>query len=113
MGGMAKRQTDGRNVKSVPSQAADGRSRAKDFLTEPEIATLLQAMKTGRHGGRDHLLALMTYRHGLRVSEAIGLRRDDVDLDHALALLSNIGWPENSYGGPRVDRYRPIMTATR
>jgi type 1 fimbriae regulatory protein FimB len=83
MGGMAKQQTDRRNVKSVPSQAADGRSRARDFLTEPEIATLLQAMKTGRHGGRDHLLALMTYRHGLRVSEAIGLRRDDVDLDHA------------------------------
>jgi integrase len=25
----------------------------------------------------------MMYRHGLRVSEAIGLRRDDVDLDHA------------------------------
>jgi type 1 fimbriae regulatory protein FimB len=25
----------------------------------------------------------MMYRHGLRVSEAIGLRRDEVDLDHA------------------------------
>ena len=26
---------------------------------------------------------MMMYRHGLRVSEAIGLRRDDVDLDQA------------------------------
>jgi integrase len=32
---------------------------------------------------RDHLLILAMFRHGLRVSEAIGLRRDEVDLDHA------------------------------
>src|SRR6476620_10596726 len=42
---------------------------------------LLEGAKRGRHGTRDHLLVLN--RHGLRVSEAIALRRDDVNLQGA------------------------------
>src|SRR3954452_23230662 len=73
----------GRNVKSYSAAATDAHERRKDFLNETEMANLLEAAKRGRHGIRDHLLALLMYRHGLRVSEAIGLRRDDVDLDQA------------------------------
>jgi site-specific recombinase XerD len=72
-----------RNVKSRSDATTDAHERRKDYLNEAEIAELLQAAKQGRNGIRDHLLMLMTYRHGLRVSEAIGLRRDDVDLDQA------------------------------
>ena len=72
-----------RNVKSGSDAATDAHERHKDYLNETEIADLLQGAKRGRHGIRDHLLVLMMYRHGLRVSEAIGLRRDDINLDQA------------------------------
>jgi site-specific recombinase XerD len=53
----------------------------KDFLTEREVERLLDAARHGRHGVRDYLLLLMMYRHGLRVSELIDVRLNDLDLD--------------------------------
>jgi site-specific recombinase XerD len=80
---MTVRPSGRRNVESSTSDTADGHERAKDFLTEGEVGALLAAAKAGRHGVRDHPLLLMMYRHGLRVSEATGLRRDELDLDRA------------------------------
>ena len=60
---------DRRNVKSRSDAAADAHERPKDYLNEAEIAELLQAAKQGRHGIRDHLLILMTYRHGRLIAE--------------------------------------------
>ena len=73
----------GLNVKSHSAPATDAHERRRDFLNEAEITALLDGAKAGRHGIRDHLLLLTMYRHGLRVSEAVGLRRDEVDLDRA------------------------------
>lgn len=69
-----------RNVKSDVDVAADAHERGRDYLGLAQIDKLLACAKAGRHGARDHLLVLMMFRHGLRVSEAIALRRDHVDL---------------------------------
>jgi type 1 fimbriae regulatory protein FimB len=71
------------NVKSHSGPVTDAHERRRDFLGEAEVTALLDGAKAGRHGARDHLILLTMYRHGLRVSEAVGLRRDEVDLDRA------------------------------
>ena len=81
---MAKR----RKVKSAG--VTDAHERGKDFLDPAEIDRLLAAAKDNRHGMRDTLLLLMMYRHGLRVTEAIKLRLDAVNLKQSSLWVKRI-----------------------
>lgn len=57
--------------------------KEKTYLTESEVARFLKAARSGRYGVRDYLLMLMSYRHGMRVSELIDVRTSEVDLEGA------------------------------
>jgi integrase len=48
-------------------------------LTRAEIDKLFAALKRTRNGHRDYMLGLVCFLHGLRVSELIDLRWDDID----------------------------------
>ena len=65
--------------------------RTREYLTRPEIDQLRNAAKkTGRHGQRDDALILIMFRHGLRVSEAITLRWEQVDFKQGLLHVRRI-----------------------
>lgn len=102
-----------RNVKSGREVAADAHERRQDYLSPPDMERLLASAKKGRHGTRNHLLLLMMYRHGLRVSEAIALRRTDVDLDQAriwISRLKNGLSVEQPIGGDELRAIRRWLT---
>jgi type 1 fimbriae regulatory protein FimB len=79
-----------RIVKSERKTMTNAHERGKDLLNESEVGRLIESAKRRRHSVRDHLLLMMIYRHGLGVSEAIGLRRDQVNLAHARLWVSRL-----------------------
>ena len=53
--------------------------RTREHLTEAEVERLVKAAQRNRYGHRDATMALVAYRHGLRSSELVDLRWDQVD----------------------------------
>ncbi len=67
-------------LRKVPGRPKNADVRRREHLTPEEVALLMKAAESmGRHRHRDKTLILVMYRHGLRVSEAIDLRWDQVN----------------------------------
>jgi type 1 fimbriae regulatory protein FimB/type 1 fimbriae regulatory protein FimE len=57
--------------------------RGREYLTQQEVSDLIKAAgSVGLNQLRDTTLILVSYRHGLRVSEAADLRWEQVDFRH-------------------------------
>jgi integrase len=66
-----------------PVRRPNAESRSREYLTEAEVEKLIKATATNRWAHRDATMIMVTFRHGLRTAEVIGLRWDAVDLDRA------------------------------
>jgi integrase len=67
----------------APTRRPNAELRTREYLTDAEVAKLIEAAKGNRGGHRDATMILVAYRHGLRVSELVDLRWDQIDFDTA------------------------------
>lgn len=83
-------------------------THARDYLTDLEVASLLQATKGSRHEARDRCLLLLMFRHGLRVTEACTLTLAQVDLDSRILHVSRLKKGLSTTHPLRTDELRMI-----
>jgi len=96
--------------RKVPLRRKNAEYRSREYLTEQEVEQLIEAAgKVGRHGHRDSTLILLSYRHGLRVTELVSLRWEQVDLKQGLMHVNRL-----KHGNPSVHPLRgPELRALR
>ena len=66
----------------APRRLPNAELRTRDYLTDAEVASLIEAAKGNRYGHRATII-LVAYRHRLRASELVDLRWDQIDFDTA------------------------------
>ena len=70
--------TEKRTV-TTPRRPKNADVRTREYLTPTEVERTLEAAKGNRHGHRDATMLLVAYRHGLRASELVDLRWEQID----------------------------------
>jgi integrase len=68
--------------RSPPRRKRNAEVRAREYLTDGEIARLIAVAGENRHSHRDGFMVLVAYRHGLRAAELVTLRWDAIDFAH-------------------------------
>jgi integrase len=63
----------------MPRRRPNAELRRREHLTEAEVERLMESARGNRWGVRGATMVLVTYRHGLRASELVDLRWDQVD----------------------------------
>ncbi len=97
----------------LPRKPKNQDVRSREYLTEDEVDKLISAVKSvGRHPHRDATLILIAYRHGLRVSELVSLRWNQVELNRGLLHVHRLkgGTPStHPIRGPEIRALRRLQ----
>ena len=108
-----KRNTSNTEIRKVPRRPKNADVRSREYLTPSEVEKLMAAAgAVERYGHRDATLLLLAYRHGLRVSELVSLRWDQVDLKHGLLHVKRLknGTPStHPLRGPELRALRKLQ----
>jgi integrase len=62
-----------------PKRRPNADLRSREYLTEAEVERLMNTAKRNRWGHRDATMIFIAYRHGLRASELVDLRWDQIE----------------------------------
>ena len=68
----------------MPTRRPNAEIRTREHLTGAEVDKLIKAAGKNRWGHRDATMVLVAFRHGLRASELVDLRWDQVDFSGAV-----------------------------
>jgi integrase len=98
---------------TVPNRKANDALRTRSHLTEKEVDKILKVAKQGRYGSRDHLMVLMAFRHGLRVSELCDLQWADIDFKPGTLHVRRLKGSKDSTHYLEGDETRPLKQLQR
>jgi type 1 fimbriae regulatory protein FimB len=80
----------------------------RKHLTRCEVEKLIAVTKGTRNETRDRCLLLLMFRHGLRVSEALGLNLSQVDLDGRTLHVARLKKGLSTTHPLRTDEWRAL-----
>lgn len=80
--------------------------KKRAFLTAQEVTLLLSAAKKSRYSTRDRALILLTFRHGLRASEAVSLQWSQIDLKAGRLHVNRLKGSDDSVQSMEADEVR-------
>jgi site-specific recombinase XerD len=96
-----------------PKRAPNATLRTREYLTEAEVERLMNAAKGNRWGHRDTTMLLVAYRHGLRASEVVDLRWDQIELGTATLHVRRVKQGTPSAHPIRGDELRALRRLQR
>jgi integrase len=76
--------------RTVPLRRANDELRTREYLTKAEVIALVEAANHNRQGHRDATMILVAFRHGLRATELVDLRWDQVDFGSAVLHVRRV-----------------------